>query len=331
MISFAPYRGQPEVRESYTDQVVQAAVQSAAGSAASSLTATVEAIARLWEFGFAAGVSEALAPWQLALAGRGLILKGEVVFWKSRGSGLLPVSSHDVNGQSAFPGRWSYRVSLPAPNGTISRNAAADHVLHARIGATFTQPWRGCSPLASSKATREVLDRVERSLSDEHNGPLAKVIGVPDPTAQTEAANQIGNAAGKVVLVEATEMDLPGEGHAARTPWKPNRVGPEPNPGTIQTREGIERSLLAAGGVPVELVNPHAGRDARESWRRFLWATISPAAAIVSAELRRLGLPSEIDFSRLNASDLAGRARAFGQLTTAGVSEDEAKALTGLE
>lgn len=50
----------------------------------------------------------------------------------------------------------------------------------------------------------------------------------------------------------------------------------------------------------------------------FLWATISPAAAVVRAELRRLGLNDGIDFSNLNASDLAGRARASGQLMDGG-------------
>lgn len=330
MISFADFRPQPEVRESYTDQVVSAAVASAQGTAASSMTGTVEAVARLWEAAFSSGRAEALAPWQLALIGRGLILKGEVVFWRSRASGLLPVSDHDVSGQSAFPGRWTYRVSLPAPGGTISRNASADHVLHARIGATLTQPWRGCSPLANAKASRQLLDRVERSLSDEHNGPLAKVIGVPDPEAQTTAATQIGNAAGKVVLVEQSEMDLAGEGHGGRTAWKPNRVGPEPTTGTIQTREGVERTLLAAAGVPTELVHPSAGTDSREAWRRFLFGTVAPTAAVVSAELRRLGLPSEIDFAELRASDLAGRARAYKQFREAGMDDAEARRLAGL-
>ena len=124
-------------------------------------------------------------------------------------------------------------------------------------------------------------------------------------------------------------MDLAGEGAQAKVPWKPIRVGPAPADGTIKGREAIERSLLAAGGVPVELVQPSSGSDAREGWRRFLHGTIAPAAALVSAELRRIGQPDEIDFADLRASDLAGRARAYKQLTEAGMTPADARRLTG--
>jgi len=62
-----------------------------------------------------------------------------------------------------------------------------------------------------------------------------------------------------------------------------------------------------------------------------LWATIAPASRIVVAELQRLGVDSDIDFTNLNASDLAGRARAYGQLVTGGVSDADARRLTGFE
>ena len=332
MISFAPFRPAPEVRESedsYTDQQVAAAVATAKGTAASALTATVESIARLWEAGFTAGKSETLAPWQLALCGRALALKGEVLFW--RASGLLPVADHDVQGDSAFPGRWRYRLTMPAPSTSITRNASADTVLHARVGATPRQPWRGCSPLTNAGATRAVLEQVERSLSEEHGGPVGNVVAVPDPGNSQDVVNEIAVLKGRTILGEASEMDVPGEGAGSRTNWKPNRIGPMPADGTIASREAVERSLLAAGGVPVELVQPHSGSDAREGWRWFLWSTIAPAAALVSAELRRIGLPDGIDFAALNASDLAGRARAYSQLRKAEMPEADARRLTGLE
>lgn len=330
MISFAPYRPAREVRQSYTDQQVAAAVATANGTAASGLTATVEAAGRLWESAFSAGRSTELEPWQLGLIGRELLLHGQSVWWRSGRSGLLPVSDHDVKGRSASPQRWTYRLTLPAPDTTLQRqNVAADRVLHVRIGATRQRPWRGCSPLANAGATRAVLEQVERSLDEEHRGPVGNVIGVPDPEGSQPVADEIGKLGGRAILAEATELDLPGEGQSGRTSWKPNRIGPDPAATTPHVREGVERSLLAAGGVPTELVLPSSAGEGREAWRRFLFATIAPAAGLVSAELRRLGLDPEIRFEELRASDLAGRARAYKQLREAGMEEAEARRVTG--
>ena len=234
-----------------------------------------------------------------------------------------------MQGDSAFPGRWRYRLTLPGPGSSITRNADADRVLHARIGCDPRRPWKGCSPLANAAATRGALERIERSLSEEHDGPVGSVIGVPDPETQTETANEIGQLKGRTILTEASELDLPGEGQQGRNNWKPNRIGPTPAAGTIQGREAVERSLLAACGVPTELVLSSSAGEGREAWRRFLWATIAPAAAVVSAELTRIGLDGAIDFSQLNASDLAGRARAFGQLRKAELPEAEARRICG--
>lgn len=331
MISFAPYRPAPETRESYTDEQVNVAVAAAKGTAASELTATVEAIARLWESAFASGVSDRLKPWQLAMIGRQLVLLGESVWFIGRGE-ILPTADHDVRGRSADPRRWTYRLSLPAPDTTLQRSSVgADRVLHARIGAVRARPWRGCSPLTNAGATKGVLEQIERSLSEEHSGPVGHVIPVTDPENQQSTADEIGALKGRAILTEQSELDLPGEGPGGRSTWKPNRVGPQPASSTQAIRQDVERSLLAAAGVPSELTQPTSGSDAREAWRRFLWSSIAPAAAVVSAELTRLGLPSEIDFAALNASDLAGRARAYGQLVTNGVDEADARRLTGLE
>ena len=331
MITFSDWRPRPEARESYTDQVVNAAVAEANTAAPNTQLATVEACARLWEAGFASGTTEALSPALMALCGRSLILRGEFVAWRSRNSGMFPASDHDVQGASPSPDRWLYRLSLPTPGDTITRNAEADRVLHVRIGATVRQPWRGCSPLLNAVATRDVLTQIERSLTDEHSGPAKNLLPAPDPDAQSEVATLIGTRDGKPVLVEATELDLPGEGQGGRTTWKPQRIGPAPSEATITAREATERSILAAAGIPIELVQPSSGSDAREGWRRFLFGTIAPAAAILSSELRRLGQPDRIDFSELRASDLAGRARAYKQLTEAGVARADVARLTGLD
>ena len=322
-----------EHRESYTEQVVAAAQTAASGTAASAAVAAVESAAGLWERGFMSAQSAVLKPWQLALAARSLLLRGESVWWASR-AGLLPVSSHDVSGRSASPDRWQYRISLPAPAGTITKHrVAAGSIVHFRIGAAPSTPWRGCSPLVNAKATRGLLEQIEKSLTDEHVVPSARVVGVPEPESSQEVANQIAAGGGRVLLGEQAEAGIPGGGVNARSDWSPDRFGPEPETGSVTLRADVERSILAAAGVPSELVIPSSGGgDSREAWRRFLYSTIAPIGAIMSSELARIGLESEIHFDELRASDLAGRARAFKQLTEAGGLESgEIKRLTGFD
>ena len=103
---------------------------------------------------------------------------------------------------------------------------------------------------------------IERALVDA--APLTD-----DPEYVQTAAEIRNRRKVRVCLTEASEMDLRGESQNGRTQWKPNRVGPMPSEGTIASREAVERSLLAAGGVSVELVQPWNGSDAREGWRRL--------------------------------------------------------------
>ena len=70
----------------------------------------------------------------------------------------------------------------------------------------------------------------------------------------------------------------------------------------------------------------------RESMRRFLHSTIQPVADVALVELReKLDAPDlALDFSRLFASDLSGRARAFGSLVQGGMSLEDAAKVTGV-
>ena len=318
-----------ERRDSYTETQVQSAVDRATGKAASAAIATVEIVARLWESAFSTGESSVLRPWMLGRIGRELALRGQSLWWKSAASGLLPISDHDVRGASAAAERWRYRITLPGPSSSVSRTVAASDVLHVRVGAPSQRPWAGCSPLAWSEATLAVLREVDRSLAEEHSGPVGSVIPVSDPAGSQEIANQIGVLSGKAILTEASEMDLPGEGPGGRNLWRPNRVGPSPAQGTATARDSVERSILSAAGIPPSLV--FGGSDYRDAWRSFLAGTVQPAAALVSDELKRIGLDETISFRGLNQSDIQARARAYKQLVDGKMDAADARRICGFD
>ena len=65
-------------------------------------------------------------------------------------------------------------------------------------------------------------------------------------------------------------------------------------------------------------------------WRRFLFGSVAPLAKIIEEELRaKLDPGVGLQFEELRASDLAGRAPAFKQLTEAGMDRAEARSICG--
>ena len=320
-----------ETRSSgFSDLVIAGLVARAGESAASDLLGSIETAAGLWERAFTSGRSTMLPPCLLGLMGRSLLLTGSAVLWRSRGSGLLPVSQWTVRGRSAAQSRWNYELTLAGPDATITKKATAAQVVHVRICSDPARPWEGNSPILRSRATRDALQEIEKSLKDEHAGPLGRLLPVPDPE-DASLKDALLKLQGKALLVEQSELGLAGEGQAARVRWTPKRIGPEPNEATLTARDSLERSLLMAAGIPPAMVSPSSTANAsREALRQFLWLTVSPVVGLVSAELERLGLDPKIDLSQLNASDLAGRARALKGLIESGLPKADARRLTGL-
>ena len=74
------------------------------------------------------------------------------------------------------------------------------------------------------------------------------------------------------------------------------------------------------------------GTAVREAWRRYAHAFLTPVGEIVAAELgEKLDAPGlALDFSSLFASDITGRARAFGSMVQAGMDIERAAGLSGL-
>ena len=118
---------------------------------------------------------------------------------------------------------------------------------------------------------------------------------------------------------------------APRGDWETRRLGANPPQSLDMLRSSSARHVLAACGVPVELVAASEGTGAREAFRRFLHATIAPAARLVELELSaKLDQDVRLSFDSLFASDLSGRARAFQSLVGGGMKVAKAAALAGL-
>ena len=134
------------------------------------------------------------------------------------------------------------------------------------------------------------------------------------------------------MLVETTAGGDGDRAQAPRGDWEQRRLGMNPPATEIALRDSTATAVLMTCGIPPSLVTtPADGGAQRESYRRFLHATIAPVAKAAAQGLSE-ALESTISFTfeDLAAADLAGRGRALKQLVDAGIDLGEARGLVGL-
>ena len=249
----------------------------------------------------------------------------------------------DVRGRFD-PVTWRYRVDLFGPSGNVTRHLPAAAVIHAKYSVDPARPWFGVGPMSWARLTGKLHSSVEDALADEAGGTRGHVLPVPagpdadggddgtdDPNAALRA--DIEALRGRTVMVETTAAGW-GEGMnaAPRADWKPSRIGANPPASMATLRTDSAQAVLAACGCSADLFMPGDAAGQRESWRRFLHGSVQPLDDLVAAELAvKLDVPGlRLNFDRLFASDLSGRARAFGSLVQGGIDTDRAAALAGL-
>ena len=319
------------------DELLALRMAQAAGTATTYVPpeslAAAETAAGLWERAMAAGESDVLSAAELAIIGRALVTRGESVWFVTDGR-PWPAAEWDITSRGVRPADWQYRLTLAGPSGQAVRTADAGAVLHFRMRVDARWPWRGRSPWAVASATVAIAGALERSLRDEEGGPVGHVLPVPDVEKAQAVADAMAGLRGRVVLGQT--MSQGWDTGQARAPggreWQPVRIGPAPPDEQRALRSDLADAILAAAGVPVELLSPRASSDAREAWRRFLFATIAPAGVLVANEARRvLGGAGRLDWAALAASDLQGRARAYRQLRQADMPDADARRICGFD
>ena len=339
---------QREKRESLTDEVVAHLwrTYTGAGEANVSGLGVAVAAAGVWSRSFAAAEvtpeSATLSPYVLADIGRRLLLEGEYAatmdVFGSAGLTLTPARIPDggVEG-STDPRTWRYTVEQDVPSTAgdkvLERKVNAAELVHIRLPGAV--PWRGRSPLADAGITSALAASIERILqresSSDAHGYLIPSPLPPDNDGMEETREGVGKLRGAVAFVE-TFWSGAGGGLAQRPQhdWRQVRVGMDPPDSLRDLRNDSRGDVLAACGVPPELIWGGGAAGAREGLRRFLHQTIQPVARLVEAELSlKLETAVSLSFGSLQAADVAGRARAYGSLIGADMPADEAKKIVG--
>ena len=343
-----PWEKETEHRAGLTDLLVQHITDTASGgTAVPDSLAAVEIASGLWGRAFSSAKVEgegmsprAVTPAVLEMIGRGLIRRGEAVFEivvTGGGLTLRPCADWSVSG-GPDPDSWIYLLNIPGPSTTISKTVAAQRVVHVRYAADQMQPWQGRSPIAVASATTKTAANLELRLGQELSSQVGTLLPVPgDPSDDNKYATlktQLGALKGKTALVPSQSKDWASDqgGQTAGSEWKPRRFGADPPEQMDIIRNSTAMQILAACGVPVSLLQRADGTALRESWRQFLVAAINPVSELVKSELsNKLDSKINLDFTALRASDISGRARAFGVLVGNGVSIADAMVTSGLK
>ena len=246
---------------------------------------------------------------------------------------LTPAASWDVSG-GPDPSTWTYKATINGPSHAVVLEVPASRILHLMYQRSEAQPWRGVGPLEDCQETHNLAMALETRLRQEVGGPVGMAIPTPDGGQSNGGLEKdVNQMRGEVRLTPSVANNWQaGPNGSPRTDWKTLRIGAEPPEVLARLRGDTGRDILAACGVPGGLVGQTDGTTLREQLRQFLHVGVNPIAAQISDTIATtFGMTDfAFDFSPLMASDLSGRARAFGQMVSNGMAVDKAARLTNL-
>ena len=256
---------------------------------------------------------------------------------------LLPASHFDTFGDSN-PRTWFYHATLTGPSDSRVYGIPADGVVHFRIGADAESPWQGRGPLARSRTTAALAAAVEASLTREARLPVGRIAPSGGHNPKEGGTNYGDDLVRGGLVVAGGAVVGPGpmaSGEILSSRLKPASYGPEPHQVMEALRTDTGRDILSAFGVPAPLFSERSdGTGAAEAMRRFRRTTIMPLVRLIEAELQaklepaaRVSLEAleSVDDQEREARAVRARARAYKELTEAGIDKTEARRLAGLE
>ena len=330
----------PEVRESYTDQVISRIMASSSGASDGGALAVIEASARYWGSGLASATVSppsmslsAVTPSVLDSIGRALCRSGQSLHAIAVRNGrvtLTPVSLFEVHG-SDDPASWTYRCTVSGPDVTRLMTLEAASVLHFRYSPSASRPWAGRSPVRQAIDTARAAGLLETATAGELGFTQTQMLtprraagdyGVAE-TLTPDTIQKIVSAFSEHVHTGA--FILPSD-------VVPSRLGPEPPDSFPLLRDRLENAMYAMHGIPPALLAAQGtGTAMREAFRQVLHSLLKPLGALVAEELRaKLDPAAALSFSDLRAGDIVGTSRALGSLVAAGLTP-QAAAIVGLD
>lgn len=328
----------PEIEEraafpSVTAEYISARRDGVVSDGSAALTATVATAAGMWSRSFAmldptpeAGPVTADV---LASVGLDLCLRGEAVFHIKLDRGDLALDR--VAYWDQFDnGRW--HLHIPRVNTTETVKALSGEVLHLKINSPAEQPWRGRSPFLLMGGSPRLMAEIEGAISAATEWLGKGVLPFPDtvPEEQQNAALRGLKAGGTLAAIKSKADHAVNTGQPRGNEFRRVELGPDLRQADLNPAvDGLHNRVLSAAGIPPALLTDSGNAGSmREAYRLLTLTTIAPMARQLLPELAKVGV-TKLGTTSMMSADVAGRARAVGVLTGAGVPLEKAMRLAG--
>lgn len=334
-----PFRRKETAREeraafpSVTSEYLSARRDGLRSDGSAALSATIGTAASYWSRAFSmldpGPEAGPLRPDVLAAIGLDLCLRGESV-WHIRLDGNELTVHRAVYWDELGRGRYHLHIARPAETETV--RAIEGEVLRLTINSDASQPWRGRSPFVLMGGSPRLMSEIERGISAATEWLGKGVLPFPDtvPEEMQSAALRGLKSGGTLAAIKSKADFATSTGQSRGNEWRRIDLGPDLRQADLNPAvAGLHNRLLAAAGVPPALVTESGNAGAmREAYRLFVLQTVVPMARQLLPEFEKVGVNRLSSRSMLSA-DVAGRARAVGVLTTAGVPLEKAMRLVG--
>ena len=125
--------------------------------------------------------------------------------------------------------------------------------------STKHRPHEGRPFWAVAKNTSHALAALEMQLKNEYESSHGSVLPAPaaqmGQIAKDKLLSDLKNAKGSTLITQSMSSGWGGDGRNQNiTDWTAKRFGANPPPATVQLRENLVDSMLAASGCPPGLV-----------------------------------------------------------------------------
>ena len=252
--------------------------------------------------------------------GRELVLHGESVWTRE-------------NGALRWHANYNYTKTGDYFFDDTKTTATRDTVFHPMY-AIDRVSMRGLSPIGGATRIRDLLRQSESGIEQESTASSGYFLPTPlkgDKLTGFGAA--IKNLKGKMGLVETTAGGWGDKQNAPKSDYEQRRFGFDPSMNALAAYKDAHIKALAVMGVPAAVVEPTDAASMREGWRILLHSLLQPLAAITVSASASADMDIDIRFDKLMASDISGRARAFGSLLAngEGLEVEDAARIAGLD
>lgn len=277
----------------------------------------------------------ALTPDWIFQAAFDALMYGDAVYQldaSSMAAGQLARSgSFEVHGK----GRpYRYRLEILHPDGQDTRRVMESEVLHLRIGADKSRPWRGRSVF-----TDVLLRLIERGLIDEAKLPTQRAVNYPRSRGEgiedQDRGGQIStddywrdrlNRSGLLNLFDQSTH------RGTAQPLQHVDLAFSPDAQAVELRRDLVMECFAAVGYPPALLSKETpGQTVRQEFTRWIVGTLQPMVEILAAQI---GAALEVSCSwNMDAARIPlplDQSTVYKNLTGGGVDSAEALRLSGL-